>query len=714
MQKGDVFSTSKLRKGFEDLRKLYGGFGYIDFVSEPDIEPVPGTDKVDLTLNFDEGKQFFVRRIDFSGNTTTRDRVIRRELLIDEGDVYNTRLWQLSILRLNQLGYFDPLKEEDAADIKRDNKTSTVDLTLKVKERGKNSVQLNGGVSGIAGSFLGASYATNNLLGLGETFDLSTTMGTRTRSGQLGFTEPYFLGRPMQLGGTVFIQRFDYNQAREASILSGQNLQAYYDQLGPQNALNYVNNSYGFTVFASYPLRRSFARLGLSYGYTIQSIRTLTDAATALFTYQNFLNINGPNALNGITSSTLIPSFTYNTVNHPIIPTAGKALSLSLQFSGGPMGGNVNQIEPVVDAKYFRRGLMARHVIGMHFNGRFVTGYGGKTAPPFNRFYMGGENDVRGFCIWCISPIVFVPTDTASSGGNHLSERRRRKSMSLATRPLAPTVPNDLEAFWMPFTRQPPVQEAPAPDRRAPRACTTTRPTAAPILDGIAGLWCCNAGHCREPIVEAIQKQAAELDYRAAVPDRPSARRSSWPAASPRSRPAISTTSSSATPARKRSTPRSRSRSPITACAAKASRTRLIGRERGYHGVGFGGISVGGIVANRKMFGTHAGRRRSPAAHLQSRRSRPSPRGEPEWGAHLADELERIVALHDASTIAAVIVEPMAGSTGVLPPPKGYLERLREICDKHGILLIFDEVITGFGRLGTRVRRRALRRRSPT
>ena len=417
MSKGEVFSTAKLRKGFEDMRKLYGGFGYIDFVSEPNIEPVPATDKVDLTLNFDEGKQFFVRRIDFSGNTTTRDRVIRRELLIDEGDVYNTRLWQLSILRLNQLGYFDPLKEEDAADVKRDNKTNTVDLTLKVKERGKNSVQLSGGVSGISGSFLSASYATNNLLGLGETFNLSTTMGTRTRSGQLGFTEPYFLGRPMQFGGTVFIQRFDYNQAREASILSGRDLNALYNQLGQQNALNYINNSYGFTMFASYPLRRSFARLGLSYGYTIQSIRTLTDAANALFTYQNFLNINGPNALDGITSSTIIPSFTYNTVNHPITPTAGKELSLSLQFSGGPLGGNVNQIEPVIDAKYFRKGLVARHVIGMHVSGRFVTGYGGKTAPPFNRFYMGGENDVRGFCNWCISPIVFVPTDTTSTGG---------------------------------------------------------------------------------------------------------------------------------------------------------------------------------------------------------------------------------------------------------------------------------------------------------
>ena len=137
-------------------------------MSEPSIEPVPGTDKIDLTLNFDEGKQFFVRRIDFSGNTTTRDKVIRRELLIDEGDIYNTRLWELSILRLNQLGYFEALKAEDAADMKRDTKTNTVDLTLKVKERGKNSIQFNGGVSGISGSFLGFSLFDQQLPGLGR------------------------------------------------------------------------------------------------------------------------------------------------------------------------------------------------------------------------------------------------------------------------------------------------------------------------------------------------------------------------------------------------------------------------------------------------------------------------------------------------------------------------------------------------------------------
>src|SRR6266404_704140 len=331
MGTGDVFSTAKLRKGFTELTKLYGGFGYIDFVAEPSFEPIPNTDKIDLTLTFDEGKQFYVRRIDFSGNTTTRDKVIRRELLIDEGDIFNTRLWELSILRLNQLGYFEVLKEQEAADIKRDTKTGTVDLTLKVKERGKNTVQLNGGVSGIAGSFIGFSYSTNNFIGLGETLSLSTQLGTRVRDVTLGFTEPYFLDIPLQVGFTVFMQRFNYDQAREASVLSGQNLIPLFNNLGAQNQLNYVSNSRGFTVFASYPLRRSFARLGLSYGYTIQNVKTLTTAATAYYQFLDFQQINGPNVLNGIKSSTLTPSYTYNTVNHPITPTAGKSLSLALQ-----------------------------------------------------------------------------------------------------------------------------------------------------------------------------------------------------------------------------------------------------------------------------------------------------------------------------------------------------------------------------------------------
>ena len=234
----------------------------------------------------------------------------------------------------------------------------------------------------------------------------------------------------MQVGVTVFMQRFDYDQTREASVFAGRDLTSLYRGIGGpngQNLLNFVNNSRGFTTFMSYPLRRSFARLGLSYGYTIQNVKTLTTAATSYYTYLNFLNINGPNQLEGITSSTITPSFTYNTVNHPITPTAGKSLSASLQFSGGPLKGTVNQIEPIIDAKYFRKGLMPGHVIGAHFLGRYVTGFGGKTAPPFNRFFMGGENDIRGFENWGVSPIAFVPVESSVAlKNNDGSDRLQR------------------------------------------------------------------------------------------------------------------------------------------------------------------------------------------------------------------------------------------------------------------------------------------------
>ncbi len=257
--------------------------------------------------------------------------------------------------------------------------------------------------------------------------------------------------------------------------------------------------------------------------------------------------------------------------------------------------------------------------------------------------------------------------------------------------------PNDLEAFWLPFT-------ANRAFKRRPRLVVRARdmfydtPDGRSVMDATAGLWCCNAGHARQPIVEAIQKQAAELDF---AP--------SFQFGHPKAF-ALATRLAMMAPGDLDHVFFTNSGSEAVDSALKialayhnirgqGSRTRLIGRERGYHGVGFGGISVGGIVNNRKFFGSLlAGVDHLP--HTYSRENQAFSRGEPEWGAHLADDLERIVALHDASTIAAVIVEPMAGSTGVLPAPKGYLKRLREICDKHGILLIFDEVITGFGRLG--------------
>jgi beta-alanine--pyruvate transaminase len=270
--------------------------------------------------------------------------------------------------------------------------------------------------------------------------------------------------------------------------------------------------------------------------------------------------------------------------------------------------------------------------------------------------------------------------------------------MSLANKQsIAATQPNDLEALWLPFTPNRAFKKAPRLLTRA-KGMEYFTPDGRAILDATAGLWCCNAGHNREPIVAAIQDQAAELDY--SPP---------FQFAHPKAF-ALSSRIAALAPADLDHVFFCNSGSEAVDTALKialayhnvrgeGSRTRLIGRERGYHGVGFGGISVGGIVNNRKFFGSLlTGVDHLPATY--DREHQGFTQGEPEWGAHFADDLERIVALHGAATIAAVIVEPMAGSTGVLPAPKGYLARLRAICDKHGILLIFDEVITAFGRLG--------------
>ncbi len=254
-----------------------------------------------------------------------------------------------------------------------------------------------------------------------------------------------------------------------------------------------------------------------------------------------------------------------------------------------------------------------------------------------------------------------------------------------------------LAAFWMPFTSNRAFKAQPRL-LSAAKDMHYTSSDGRQILDGTAGLWCVNAGHCRAPIVEAIRKTAGEMDF---GPTFQLAHPLAFELASrvaalmPEGLDRIFFTNSgseSVDTALKIALAYQRAR-------GEGTRTRLIGRERGYHGVGFGGISVGGIVNNRRQFGTLlAGVDHLP--HTHDLAANAFTKGRPQHGAHLADELERIVTLHGAETIAAVIVEPMAGSTGVLIPPLGYLERLREICTRHGIVLIFDEVITAFGRLG--------------
>ena len=263
IKKGEIFSVAKVRKAIEDYTKLYGNFGFIDFTAVPDTEVHDDTKTIDLTFAFDQQKQFFVRRIDFTGNTGTRDKVIRRELLLNEGDMFRNNLWELSLLRLNQLDYFEAVKPENA-EIKRNVKQGTVDILLKLKEKGKQSISLTGGVSGFAGTYIGLTYQTNNFLGLGETLTLSGNVGTLQRNVSFGFTEPYLFDRPISTGFTVFGSRYNFDQAQQYSLALG-----YQVQLNPNTVQNYIQNSDGFTVFASYPLKKlGFTRLGLTYGYT--------------------------------------------------------------------------------------------------------------------------------------------------------------------------------------------------------------------------------------------------------------------------------------------------------------------------------------------------------------------------------------------------------------------------------------------------------------
>jgi len=258
---------------------------------------------------------------------------------------------------------------------------------------------------------------------------------------------------------------------------------------------------------------------------------------------------------------------------------------------------------------------------------------------------------------------------------------------------------NEMEAFWMPFTANRQFKSRPRMLAKASGMHYWT-PEGRQILDGVAGLWCVNAGHSRPEIADAVANQLRQMDY--APPFQ-----MGHPAAFELANRVVklappgldhvfftNSGSESVDTALKIALAYHRVR-------GEATRTRLIGRERGYHGVGFGGISVGGISPNRKMWSASLipGVDHLPHTHDLARNA--FSRGEPAHGAHLAEELERLVALHDASTIAAVIIEPIAGSTGVLIPPKGYLKRVREICDRHGILLIFDEVITAFGRTGS-------------
>ncbi|MDE1160349.1 MAG: outer membrane protein assembly factor BamA [Acidobacteriaceae bacterium] len=417
---GDWFNATLFGKGLQALQKAYGSYGYINFVGTPTPRFDEAKHLVYLDIDIDEGKKFSIARIEFSGNTLTRDRVIRRELLVEEGQPYNSQLVDLSLQRLNQLSYFENLKADEDVETRQNADAGTVDLLIKLKEKGKNSIGLNGGISGMSGSFIGLNYETNNFLGFGETLSVNANLGDLSRNLSFGFNEPYLRNKPISLGVQVFSTKYDYNPSKSYSIANGQSA----NLTNAQSSLltNYNQASTGITISTSTALRKLFrmtgvARVGLSYSLSKSGITTFNDNTRNVFSTLAFRSgIAGQNQLDGIISSIITPSFSFSTLDRGVGPHSGRDLNVAFQFAG--FGGNTKYFAPTVAFRQFypMKGLKinreGHNVLAIRAQYSSVYGFGGQVAPPFARIYGGGENDVRGFDIRASSPYTLIPVRT--------------------------------------------------------------------------------------------------------------------------------------------------------------------------------------------------------------------------------------------------------------------------------------------------------------
>ncbi|MFC6646540.1 outer membrane protein assembly factor BamA [Granulicella cerasi] len=414
---GDWFNATAFGKGLQALQKAYGSYGFINFVGTPTPRFDEAKHLVYLDIDIDEGKQFYISRIEFSGNTLTRDRVIRRELMVEEGQKYSSQLVEYSLQRLNQLSYFENLKVDEDVETRQNADAGTVDLLIKLKEKGKNSIGLNGGLSGQSGSFIGLNYETNNFLGFGETLSVNANIGDMSRNLSFGFTEPYLRNKPVSLGVQVFTTKLDYNPAKSYAIANGQSA----NLTNQQNSLltNYNQSSTGFTISTSSALRRflrlsGVSRLGLSYSLSRSGVTAFNDNTRNVFSTLAFRSgVAGQNSLDGIVSSIISPSFSFSTLDRGVGPHSGRDFNMVIQFAG--LGGNTKYVAPTISFRQFypMKGLRinkeGHNVLAMRAQYSSVYGYGGQVAPPFARIYGGGENDVRGFDIRSSSPYTFVP-----------------------------------------------------------------------------------------------------------------------------------------------------------------------------------------------------------------------------------------------------------------------------------------------------------------
>jgi outer membrane protein insertion porin family len=414
---GEYFSATLFSKGLDQLRKAYGGQGFINFTGVPTPRFDEAKKLVYLDIDIDEGKPFYISRIEFTGNSITRDKVIRRELLVEEGQVYNAQRVDFSLLRLNQLSYFEPLKTEQDVETRQNTDDATVDLLIKLKEKGKNSIGLNGGISGLSGTFIGLNYETNNFLGLGETLSVQANVGDLSRNLSFGFNEPYLRNKPISVGVQVFTSKYDYNPAKAygASGTQSQNL----TEAQNSTLTNYNQQTTGVTLSLSEPLRHilaraGVARVGASFSLSRSSITTFNDNTRNVFQTLAFRSgVAGQNQLSGIVTSVVTPTFSYSSLDRGQGPHSGKEFTAQFQIAG--IGGNVKFYQPALAYRQFfpMKGLKinreGHNVLGYRLQLAHVAGFGGEVAPPQHRLYGGGESDVRGFDVRAASPYVFIP-----------------------------------------------------------------------------------------------------------------------------------------------------------------------------------------------------------------------------------------------------------------------------------------------------------------
>jgi outer membrane protein insertion porin family len=412
MRKGDVVNFTMIKDGMERLRKFYHERGFIA------VEMLPNQrvddDKKLFFLNFSvtPGDRYTVHNIDFAGNTKTRDVVLRREMLLVESEPYSGYLMDISVVKLNQLGFFDKIEEKDY-DVTPNDRTKEVDITVRVKEKSQQSIGVTGGVSGISGSFIGLNYSTNNFLGRGERLDLDITGGTRTSNFVLSFTEPYLLGTRWHTGISLFSTKYRYDTYYTFGIVG------YNGE--PQQL--FTRSSTGVTLSGSYPLG-NYWRFGTSY--TFQSIG-ITDIAEGYESWalgQLVGSVPGGDvskANKGILRSEIIPSLTYNSTNAYYNPTRGQNLNLSFGFAGSVLGGDYNQLTLSADYRYFRPDRLiskGRNTWAVHLLSSYLTGFSGTPVPFYDRFFIGGETTIRGFDIRSIYPLAVSRTPKFDALGN--------------------------------------------------------------------------------------------------------------------------------------------------------------------------------------------------------------------------------------------------------------------------------------------------------